>query len=173
MTVPATDHASLLELYELDDNTAKVITNGLTGNFGWLATDKKHADANTLSFTLTNAGGFAYIKSDLPLDGALNIGDWVHGNSGISMRVRESLDWLINNQVEMTIPVWDATETRRKLQYQITNFARVKLGAYDPTGLTWMRFTNIGPATCNNQANTPPLVNAGPNQMVILPTGRF
>jgi len=169
---PITLHESSLVGWTV--NTAKTITNGVgLGNFGWLAWDKHSADANTLAFTLTNANGFAFMRSESPADRVIGPGDWVSGNTGLSgsMRVRESLDWLILNKIAMTLPVWRATmDSGANLKYQVTNFVRVQLVSYDLHGNdNWLRFTNLGSVLCNNQINGPPLVNAGSNQTVVLP----
>lgn len=147
------------------------------GNFSWVEGKKSDKTTpRTLAIQLTNETGFAYIESENASDNIVSVGDWIAGVPGNkkSSHVRESLNWLITNQVPIVLPVWSTHRgPGANLEYQVTNYAQVRLLSYgqlDENNLnkssTTFTFLYLGSTVCETRTNTAPQVNAGPDQLI-------
>ncbi|MCE7980699.1 MAG: tandem-95 repeat protein [Caldilinea sp. CFX5] len=134
------------------------ILNGAgAGNFGWLSWRGDNS-VQSLVTSLTPPGSAAtYTNPNNPADHKVSIGDWVRGRPGVAnaKAVREALDRL--KQLDITVPVWGATQgIGANAQYQITDFALVRLTAYQLPGQNRIsaRFLGYNPQCRDNR---PPL----------------
>jgi len=147
------------------------------GNFSWVEGNKHdHTNPKVLADQLTNSTGFAYIRSDNAADDVVSIGDWISGVPGNkkAIHIREALNYLITNQIPITLPVWSTNRNPgANMEYQVTNFAQVRVISYtnlDENELHKSNFTftffYLGNQVCETRTNTAPQVSAGSGQTI-------
>lgn len=115
----------------IGDPLGDIYVGGASGNFGWLSWDGD-GSAPRLAASLNMPGdSHTYVNPDDASDHTINIGDWIHGNTGISnsSAIRARLDKL--KEFDITVPVWDtATGSGANARYHTVAFARVRITDY-------------------------------------------
>lgn len=150
------------------------------GNFSWVEGNKKdHTSPETLAAQLVNASGFAYISSLDPSVNIVTINSEISGVPGkkSASGIRDSLDWLIANQVPIAIPVWGSySGNGANLRYVVSGYANVVLTDYSQldennvnNDLCTFTFRYLGSSVCDNKVNEPPRVDISGPTSVILP----
>jgi hypothetical protein len=123
--------------FTLTQGTCYNIWNGAgSGNFGWLNWTKQEATyqwgactPNTLEYDMTPG---------LCNSGLVEVGDWIAGTVGVNdaPKVRNSLKYYIDNEVPVTVVVWDESQgtgcgsAEGGLAYRAAGFARMLLLGY-------------------------------------------
>jgi VCBS repeat-containing protein len=128
------------------------ILNGTQpGAFGWLSWTGDGGEP-TLVASLTPPGNSAtYTNPSDPTDHVLSIGDRVRGRPGVanSKALRAALDRLTT--VDITVPVWDTTAgSGSTTTYHVTNFARLRLSAYQLSDTDRIAARFLGYAACGD-----------------------
>jgi RHS repeat-associated protein len=138
------------------------------GNFGWL-TWSGSPSVPTLVNSLTPPGdSWTYENPDDSTDHIINRGDWVQGKPGVSnsKKVRNALDALIGT--EITVPAWDQARGQgNNADYRVAGFVRIELLDYHLPRDNRITARLTGFVTCG-EVNTPPVVDAGPDQTIII-----
>src|SRR5207249_4915190 len=141
------------------------VTNGVsspgvtTGNFGWLNWDGKSPSEEDLAVSLTPPGNsYTYNYEG---DRILSIGDFVYGSPGAkrSSNVQAKLDYLINNGIIITVPVWSETPQGQgsRYKYKVASYENIVLAGYDfSNGGNTIYFSDMGPVSCNAVSTQPP-----------------
>lgn len=123
------------------------------GNFSWL-TWAGAPSAPVLAASLVAPGdSFTYLNPDDDSDWLLTPGDWAQGAPGAmnSRAIRDNLDALLGT--EITVPVWNGIRGQgNNFDYQIIDFARVRLLDYRLPGNGWFTFEFLGFSHCYNRA---------------------
>ncbi len=103
------------------------------GNFGWL-TWTGDPSVPVLTASLTPPGDSdTYVNPYDSEDQVVSVGDWVQGSPGVSNAsdIRAMLDALIDGEMVITVPIWDAAEDQgNNANYQVAAFAQVQLVDY-------------------------------------------
>lgn len=138
------------------------IANGQApGNFGWLTWGGSPSEP-TLASSLTAPGNsMTYVNPDNPDDHQLAIGKWISAKPGVSngKPIRDALDTL--KARDIVVPVWDqARGAGEHAAYRVSNFARVRLLAYQLPGQNRITAQFLGYTACARE-NLAPVVNAG------------
>ena len=152
------------------------------GNYSWVEGNKyDHNNNKILAVQLTNETGFAFSRSDNPADKVVSVGTLISGVPGKRQAsgIRASLNWLIATETTITLPVWSTySEQGANLEYRVTNYAQMKLLAYDAdendiNGKSSSSFTfkYLGNSQCDGTNNVAPVVNAGPDLVTCLSSG--
>jgi hypothetical protein len=113
------------------------------GNFGWLrwSSSQQQGSADDLEQMLRDPtmSVETYENPADSSDTALNIGDLVWGNTGVSASsgVRDALDDLVGAYIR--VPVWDYTEgTGSNVKYHVAAFAVVQITEWDFPNMDWI-----------------------------------
>ncbi|TVR95235.1 MAG: choice-of-anchor A family protein [Wenzhouxiangellaceae bacterium] len=127
------------------------------GNFSWL-TWAGSPNAPTLANSLIPPGdSYTYVNPDDESDWLLSVGSWVQGAPGAmnAQAVRSRLDALLG--VEIVVPAWSSIRGQgNNLDYQVADFARIRLLDYRLPGNGWLSFEFLGFTHCYNR---PPLAH--------------
>ncbi len=146
------------------------VWNGVQpGNFGWLAWAGSPSEPTLVRSLSLPGDGPSYINPDDKHDHQLSPGDWVQGKPGVSnsKQIRAALDAL--KTVDILLPVWSATRGQgNKTDYKVSAFASVRILNYLLPSQNKITATFLGYVTCG-VLNRPTLVNAGPDQTIVLP----
>ncbi len=122
------------------------------GNYSWLTWAGK-PDAQTLANSLLAPGdSYTYVNPDDDSNWLLSIGDWTQGAPGSmnARSVRDNLDALLD--IEITVPAWaNIRERGNNLDYQVGEFARIRLLDYRLSGNGWLSFEFVGLTHCYNR----------------------
>jgi hypothetical protein len=135
----------------------------LPGNYGWLSWNGSDG-TDDLAAALEPPGNAPeeYHNPGTPDNGwtpdhsdkAIAVGKWVQAMPGnkSGKAVRRWLDWHIDNQTPMVIPLYDAVaEQGGKAYYRVASFVAFELQSYDLTGQEkcligkFLRWVNNGP----------------------------
>jgi hypothetical protein len=135
--VGATDrglHPIAVDWQDFDYNQSyDIFAGGGPGNFGWLGWDGC-TNSPCIRQSLAPAGNSeAYVNPYQPDDDVVTVGDWVEGSTGVANtgNIQALLDYFIDNEIPMTIVVWDEIEgTGSNLNYRVRGFAHFLLEDY-------------------------------------------
>ncbi len=162
---------SISSISNVPPNTiiSNILNGAQSGNFGWL-TWAGSPSVPTLVTSLTPPGDSdTYVNPDNPNDDVVSVGDWVQGKPGVSnsKQVRDALDVL--KTLDITVPVWNQTRGQgANADYRVSAFARVRLLSYQLPGQNRITARFLGLTSCG--ANLPPVVDAGPDQVITSPS---
>ncbi|MCR4405955.1 MAG: pilus assembly protein [Anaerolineae bacterium] len=137
---PIAIHMNSINGRDPTTNMMNNILNGeAPGNFGWLRwpEDENWGDAPHLAQMLNDPSLSVtmYENPDDSSDIALNVGDKIWGNSGVSAAsaVQTALTNLRNRYIR--VPIWDSVEgTGINAKYHISGFAIVAITSWDLSG---------------------------------------
>jgi len=122
------------------------------GNYSWLTWAGSPA-APTLAQSLVAPGdSYTYVNQDDNSDWLLTVGDWAQGATGAmnSKAIRDHLDALLGE--EIVVPAWSEIRDRgNNLDYQVAEFARIRLLDYRLPGNGWLSFEFLGFSHCYNR----------------------
>ena len=130
---PIALHEETLDGVEPGDIIEDIYNGSQPGNFGWLTWAGSPSEP-TLVESLTPPGNSEdYVNPYDPADHVISVDDWVQGSPGVSnsRKVRRALDYLIDEEIVITIPIWDDAELQgNNANYQVAGFAQVRLISY-------------------------------------------
>jgi hypothetical protein len=123
----------------------RVLDNADTapGNFGWLTWDGANSTPKLCASLTAPGNSQTYFNPGVPPnwvadpnDHAIAIGKWVQGLPGNKNAncVKELLQWHIDNQTAMIIPLYDdVTEQGSHVNYKVASFAAFQIHSFDFT----------------------------------------
>ncbi len=103
------------------------------GNFGWLSWDGTMSEGYLADCLAHPSKSAEYVNPETGQRDGLETGKWVWGRPGVanSISVRDALDYLKDNQIPITIVVWDDTKgSGSNAQYHIRGFAQFVITDY-------------------------------------------
>src|SRR5262245_33732187 len=140
------------------------------GNFGWLTWAGGPSEP-TLVASLTPPGDSStYVNPDDASDRQISVGDWIQGKPGVAntRKIRDALERL--QAIDITVPVWNEMRGEGEhVAYRVSAFARVRVMNYDLPGQNHIIALFLGYVSCG-VLNQKPVVDAGPDQAIALPS---
>ena len=145
------------------------LSNGTqSGNFGWLSWAGSLSESAFVTSLTPPGDSSSYVNPNNPNDHQLVVGDWVSSRQNISnsKRVRDALNNL--ETISITVPVWSQSSSTN---FHVSAFAIVRLLNFQLSGQNQITVQFLGYANCG-AANEPPVVSAGPNQIILWPSNQ-
>lgn len=132
---PIALHGDTLASVAVGDTVNNILNGVGAGNFGWLTWTGDNSATALVASLIAPGNAQTYINPNNPADHKVSVGDWVRGRPGVAnaVAVRNALNTL--KTIDITLPVWGTTQGNgANRQYQITNFALVRLLDYGLPG---------------------------------------
>ncbi|HEY1016128.1 MAG TPA: pilus assembly protein TadG-related protein [Herpetosiphonaceae bacterium] len=120
--------------------------SGAPGNFLWLTWNPSNQSQTALEASLMGAGNLSsgFTEATPPasdpaaqrlVNGRMEVGDWVSGNTGNVTSVDDELNWHIANKTQMILPLHNAVAgSGSNGTFRISRFVTVRLLSYSLTG---------------------------------------